>query len=103
MKTLARYALSVGATAALLVGCGPLPLSSSKGQDDMQLPIGAPGAVPQGTRIANRLVPAPSYRVLFRFHAPHNGGNPFAGLINVNGKTVWHDVRRWHTWKCRGA
>lgn len=42
-----RYALSVLAAAVMLAGCGVLPLSLSKGQDDMQPPIGAPGATPQ--------------------------------------------------------
>lgn len=41
------YAFSICFTAALLTGCGSLPLSLSKGQDDMQLPIGGPGEVPQ--------------------------------------------------------
>lgn len=74
MNTLARCALTIGAAAALLAGCG-----------GSQPPIGASGAMRQRTSIAHRLVRASSYRVLFRFHAPHNGGIPFAGLINVNG------------------
>jgi hypothetical protein len=46
-----RWALSIAAT-AMLAGCGVLPLSLSKGQDDMQQPIGAPGATPQSHTIA---------------------------------------------------
>jgi hypothetical protein len=41
-------ALSVGTAAALLAGCGVLPFGSAQGrlaQDDMQPPIGAPGAM----------------------------------------------------------
>jgi hypothetical protein len=50
--TFARSALIISLAAALLGGCGALPLSSSKGQGDVQLPIGAPGAMPQGRAIA---------------------------------------------------
>jgi uncharacterized repeat protein (TIGR03803 family) len=70
--TLARLAIGIGA-ATLFAGCG-----------GSQLPIGAPGALPQSARITQRLAPASSYRLVFRFHG-HNGGNPFAALINVNG------------------
>ncbi|MFY9720345.1 MAG: hypothetical protein WAK16_11965 [Candidatus Cybelea sp.] len=45
-SSLGRYALSGGVAVALLAGCGALPLSSSKGQDDMQLPVTARGAAP---------------------------------------------------------
>jgi hypothetical protein len=36
----------------MLAGCGVVPLSLSKGQDDMQPPIGTPGAVPQTSGLA---------------------------------------------------
>jgi hypothetical protein len=39
-----RYALTVSAAAALLAGCGVL----RQAQDDTQVPIGAPGAMPLG-------------------------------------------------------
>lgn len=42
---LSRGALSVAVAAALLAGCGALPLGLSKGQDDTALPISAPGAM----------------------------------------------------------
>jgi hypothetical protein len=45
-SSLSRYALSGGVAVALLAGCGALPLSSSKGQDNMQLPVTARGAAP---------------------------------------------------------
>ncbi|MGA7355728.1 MAG: hypothetical protein WBW76_09900 [Candidatus Cybelea sp.] len=47
-----RYTVGIGAAAALLAGCGVLPLSLSKGQDDMQPPIGEPGKIPQGRVVA---------------------------------------------------
>ena len=47
-----RCTLGIGAAAALLAGCGVLPLSLSKGQDDMQPPIGEPGKIPQGRAVA---------------------------------------------------
>ncbi len=54
-----RYVLGSCAVAAMLAGCGALPLSQralsgveGKGQDDMQPPIGAPGAMPQASAIA---------------------------------------------------
>ena len=47
MKTLLAFALF--GTAALFAGCGTLPLSMSKGQDDMQSPMGVPAALPRRT------------------------------------------------------
>ena len=44
--------LSIAAIAVILVGCGALPLSPSKGQVDMQPPIGAPGEMPQTSTLA---------------------------------------------------
>jgi hypothetical protein len=49
-----RYALCICVTAAMLAGCGVLPLSLSKGQDDMQPPIGVPGAMAQTSALAAR-------------------------------------------------
>src|SRR5580692_5070842 len=40
-SSITRYALSCCAGTAMLAGCGALPLSLSKGQDDMQPPIAA--------------------------------------------------------------
>lgn len=83
MRNFARFALSIGAV-ALFAGCGALPLSLSKGQGDIP-PVAPPGAMPQRTNIIQRLAPASPYRLLYRFRFRH-GGNPFAGLINVNGR-----------------
>jgi len=47
-----RCALSSCVAVAILAGCSVLPLSLSKGQDDMQPPIGAPGTTPQSRTIA---------------------------------------------------
>src|SRR5579863_882459 len=47
MRTLAHLAFSIGAV-ALFAGCGVLPLSSSKGQNDMELPAGVSAAVQTG-------------------------------------------------------
>jgi uncharacterized repeat protein (TIGR03803 family) len=91
MNHFARYAVSIGAGAALLAGCGVLPLSSSKGQDDRQPPIGAQGVIPQSRAIArtrtvaDHVLPAWSYRVLHRFKNYTNGASPVAGLLEVNG------------------
>lgn len=74
MRTLARCALSIAAEAALLAGCGALPLSPWKGQYDMQ-----PGA-----RVAHRLAPTSSYSVLYRFRGK-DSAYPLAGLINIHG------------------
>jgi uncharacterized repeat protein (TIGR03803 family) len=70
-----NYALTSCAAAAMLVGCGTL----RQAQDDMQPPIGAPGAMPQ------RYSASPSYRVVYRFGREHTGDAPLAGLIEVGG------------------
>jgi hypothetical protein len=45
----------------MLAGCGVLPLSLSKGQDDMKPPIGATGTIPQATlRWTNMVAFAPT-------------------------------------------
>jgi sugar lactone lactonase YvrE len=44
---LSRCASAVGAASVLLAGCGALPLSLSKGQDDVQPPIGVSQAMAQ--------------------------------------------------------
>lgn len=85
MTILARFALAISLSAALLGGCGVL----RQAQDDMQPPIGAPGAIPQAAAIAparsaaHRL--SASYQQLFRFHPPKNGTHPTAALLHVNG------------------
>jgi uncharacterized repeat protein (TIGR03803 family) len=81
---LSHYAISGCITAALLAGCGALPLSLSKGQDDMQLPIGAPGAIPQTSALGVR-GDRSNYKVVYSFGAAPDGNNPFANLIDVNG------------------
>jgi hypothetical protein len=48
---LGRYAFTICVAAALLAGCGALPLSLSNGQDDMQPPVGGPGVMPQSRTI----------------------------------------------------
>ena len=74
----ARFALSNCAVAAMLAGCGAL----GQGQDNMQPPIGAPGAMrqtpPQG------VLPAGSFKLVHQFDGS-NGQQSQAGLINVNG------------------
>ncbi|HEY2476515.1 MAG TPA: hypothetical protein VGI19_17175 [Candidatus Cybelea sp.] len=47
-----RFALSGSAVAALLAGCGALPLSSSKGQGDMPPPVSASPVFPRSRTIA---------------------------------------------------
>jgi len=73
-----RCALGFCAGAAILVGCGALPLSLSKGQDHPQAPIEAPGAVLQSdarselTPLASRVMNATMVRsVLGPTHTDH--------------------------------
>jgi uncharacterized repeat protein (TIGR03803 family) len=75
---LSRYAVAIGATAALLAGCG-----------GAQPPIGAPGATP--TTGFQRSANAPyterfarSYSVLLSFDTT-DGAQPTGGLLNENG------------------
>lgn len=83
MANLSRFALTIGA-AALFTGCGALPLSLSKGQDDMQLRIGAPGTMPQTPALAGH-PNSTNYRVLYSFGAQPDGIHPDASLIDVAG------------------
>lgn len=81
-----RYAVSIGAAAALLGGCA-----------QSQPAIGLPGAIPQGVAaarthtIAHRILPGSSYQVLFRFgpeappHVRSHGAHPAAAVIDVKG------------------
>jgi uncharacterized repeat protein (TIGR03803 family) len=65
-----RQLISVGAAVALLAGCG-----------GSQLPIGAPGAMPQAVDDDSS-----SFRVLHRFGLTYGGGvHPQSALLNVNG------------------
>jgi uncharacterized repeat protein (TIGR03803 family) len=70
-----QCALGISVAAALLAGCvGP------------QLPIGAPGAMPQSRATAaeqSRVHPA--YSVLHSFGGSGDGAYPSAGLLNVKG------------------
>jgi len=82
MKTLrlGRYALCTGVAVALLAGCG-----------GSQPPTGAPGAIPpfgtSGMARENAARQGPQFfRVLYRFAGGrHDGQNPQASLIDVNG------------------
>lgn len=67
---LGRYGVAIGATAAMLAGCGAT-----------QLPIGAPARA-----IAHRSLPTTSsYKVLYFFGGKADGAFPEAPLIDVNG------------------
>jgi uncharacterized repeat protein (TIGR03803 family) len=85
---LGRNALGGSLAAAMLAGCGALPLSPSNGQDDMQPPIGAPGAMPQTSAIApartlvHRTLPASSFKVLHSFDGDPDGEAP-GGALNA--------------------
>lgn len=68
-RSLCYYAL-VGVAAALLGGCS-----------ESQLPIGAPGNIPQRhTQTRDR-----SFRVLYRFAGGRDGAGPGGALIDLNG------------------
>lgn len=79
--TVNRRALSVSVAAALLAGCGALPLSQPAA------PINA-----SARTTGNRVQPASSsYQVLHEFHGArgiccYDGAHPQAGLVNVNGR-----------------
>lgn len=67
-----RNALSIGALAVLLSGCGT------------EAPIGVPGAIPERRAIA--VHPSTSnYRVVYSFGSVPDGQQPEAGLIDVGG------------------
>lgn len=77
LLALPGVALSVGATAALLAGCGTL----RQAQYDMQPPtVAPPGALPQNVRRASS-----AYSVLYRFNGGVNGGEPVGPLVDVDG------------------
>jgi hypothetical protein len=69
----------------MLAGCGVLPLNLSKGQDDMQPPIGVPGAVPQ--RRMRNVVPQWQAQHLAHPACPQVVGKPacVALISNKNG------------------
>jgi subtilase family serine protease len=81
MKTLdfGRYALSACVAAAVLAGCGALPLSLSKGQDDMQPPIGAAGSMSQ-SRMSN-VVPQWQAQHLAHAVCPQAVGKPVCQVL----------------------
>ncbi|MGA7201317.1 MAG: choice-of-anchor tandem repeat GloVer-containing protein [Candidatus Cybelea sp.] len=83
MKTItaSRYVLSIGVAAALLAGCGVL----RQAQDDMQLPITGPGAMPQASALAARSISS-DYNVLYSFAGTLDGNYPSGTLIDVGGK-----------------
>ncbi|MBV8067308.1 MAG: hypothetical protein JO113_04970 [Candidatus Eremiobacteraeota bacterium] len=68
-----RCALRVSVLATLLAGCGGLQPS-----------ISPPPAMPRSVEMAQGVAPASSYGVLLRF-LPHDGGQPEAGLLDVDG------------------
>lgn len=70
MKTLARYALSIGVAAILLAGCGGL-----------QPPMRAPETIQQSDAMAA----SSSYHVLYSFTGKPDGAEPTARLVDVNG------------------
>lgn len=71
---LSRYALTIGAAAALLVGCNA-----------SQPLIGAPGAAKQESVLAKRGTSA-NYKVLHSFQGkPNDGAFPHASLVAVHG------------------
>jgi uncharacterized repeat protein (TIGR03803 family) len=78
-SNLGRGVLSFCVAAALLAGCGVL----RQAQDDMQPPIGVPGAVPHDSAFAART--STNYNVLHRFLDGADGAQPFATLIDVHG------------------
>lgn len=80
-----RYALTSCAAAATVAGCGALPLSLSKGQDDTKWLIGAPGVVPRVT--SPQTHSNVKYKVIYSFGAHSDDGSvPAAGLINIEDK-----------------
>ncbi len=70
---LSRYALAMGAAAAMLAACGA-----------SQPPLGAPGAMPQVSALSAR-INSTNYKVVYSFGAPPDGSDPQASLINVSG------------------
>ncbi len=73
---LVRYAVTIGAAAAMLTGCG-----------GSQPPL-APGAMPQSRTLApplSRHTTGPSYQVLYRFKSHGDGIRPAGNLIDVDG------------------
>ena len=68
-RQLSRHALTSCAAAAILAGCG-----------GSQPPIGAPGAMPQ-----SRASSSYGYNTLYSFGKAHDGQQPKAGLIDLNG------------------
>jgi uncharacterized repeat protein (TIGR03803 family) len=69
--------------AALIAGCGALPLSSSKGQGDMP-PTGEPGVMPQASALAARRI-STNYKVVYSFGAYPDAEEPYANLTDVGG------------------
>ncbi len=90
MRRFPQSALTISLAAALLGGCGALPLSVSKGQGDMPS-IGAPGALSQTRAPAERST-STNYKVVYSFGAIPDGFGPLARLIDVGGTfygTTW--------------
>jgi uncharacterized repeat protein (TIGR03803 family) len=76
-----RVALGSCAAVAFLTACSSL----RPGQDDMQPPINAPGAMASGSSLAAR-ADRTNYKVLHSFLGGNSdGGTPAASLIDVNG------------------
>lgn len=82
-----RYVLSGFFVAAMLAGCGALPVSLSKGQDDTQPAIGeAPAhAIRLGRTSSHISGNTPRFRILYRFKSGIDAQVPEADLIAVSG------------------
>lgn len=72
----ARLALMLGATLALLAGCGGL-------QPSIGVPVESQAGI-AARHVAHR-APAPMYRVLYSFKRRADGTHPGSGLVSVNG------------------
>ncbi len=73
MNTLARSALTIGTTSALLAGCG-----------GSQPPIGAPDTMSQTSALSSP-TSSSNYKILYSFGAAPDGNYPRASLIDVGG------------------
>ncbi len=87
MGTLARSALSIGAAAALLAGCG-----------GSQPPIGAPGSETQTAATPDVKL----FRVLYRFGGGYDGAYLTSDLIDVSG-TLYGTTEQGGGYGCGGV
>jgi uncharacterized repeat protein (TIGR03803 family) len=87
---LSRYAVTTGAAAALLAGCG-----------GSQPPIGAAGAMPQSRALVPRS-DGRNYTVLYSFGASPDGDAPRASLVDVGG-TLYGTTEQGGAHTCGGS